>query len=57
MQLGSRQISLATYEGWNSAPAASRCRRGEAGDARAVAVVHLTLPRLRRGPLPLPPRA
>src|SRR5712691_9384508 len=28
---------------------------GEAGDSRAVADTHLTLPRLRRGSLPLPP--
>src|SRR6266478_7270887 len=28
---------------------------GEVGDSRAVAGTHLTLPRLRRGPLPLPP--
>src|SRR5438132_124215 len=28
---------------------------GEVGDARALANTHLTLPRLRRGPLPLPP--
>src|SRR6185369_14166661 len=29
--------------------------RGEVGDSRARADTHLTLPRLRRGPLPLPP--
>jgi len=29
--------------------------RGEVGDSRAFAGTHLTLPRLRRGPLPLPP--
>ena len=29
--------------------------RGEVGDASALADTHLTLPRLRRGPLPLPP--
>src|SRR2546428_8116138 len=29
--------------------------RGEVGDARALGNTHLTLPRLRRGPLPLPP--
>src|SRR5712692_11531731 len=29
--------------------------RGEVGDSRALAGTHLTLPRLRRGPLPLPP--
>src|SRR5207253_6869038 len=28
---------------------------GEVGDSRAPADAHLTLPRLRRGPLPLPP--
>src|SRR6266851_1574853 len=28
---------------------------GEVGDSRALAGTHLTLPRLRRGPLPLPP--
>src|SRR5216683_7602178 len=28
--------------------------RGEVGDSRALAGTHLTLPRLRRGPLPLP---
>src|SRR5712692_6889574 len=30
--------------------------RGEVGDSRALAGAHLTLPRLRRGPLPLPPK-
>src|SRR6266851_5297381 len=42
-----QQLSLAALgggEGW-----------GEVGDSRAVADTHLTLPRLRRGPLPLPP--
>src|SRR5215207_5073624 len=29
--------------------------RGEVEDSRALADAHLTLPRLRRGPLPLPP--
>src|SRR5713226_9961971 len=29
--------------------------RGEVGDSRALVDTHLTLPRLRRGPLPLPP--
>src|SRR5947207_2197264 len=29
--------------------------RGEVGDSRALADTHLTLPRLGRGPLPLPP--
>src|SRR6266478_5844863 len=29
--------------------------RGEVGDSRALADTHLTLPALRRGPLPLPP--
>src|SRR6266849_9587094 len=28
---------------------------GEGADSRALADTHLTLPRLRRGPLPLPP--
>jgi len=29
---------------------------GEGADSRAPADTHLTLPRLRRGPLPLPPK-
>ena len=32
-------------------------RQGEVGDSRALADAHLTLPRLWRGPLPLPPQA
>src|SRR6266851_419570 len=43
-----QQLSLSALgggEGW-----------GEVGDSRAVADTHLTLPRLRRGPLPLPPK-
>src|SRR5260370_32256433 len=30
--------------------------RGEVGDSRALAETHLTLPSLRDGPLPLPPK-
>jgi hypothetical protein len=36
--------ALGGREGW-----------GEVGDSRALAAAHLTLPRLRRGSLPLPP--